>query len=179
MGRELRRVVPNWEHPKERKYSEWTRSVDDVYKPLYDGAVYARRVAEYKQECAEWDAGKRYEDPEYSMLEFWDYYGPPPMQEDFSMPLAADDSRTWYQLYETVSEGTPVSPAFDTVDELARYLTDNGDFWYQKRIKAGKSDYNSDYDGWLKFLSGRGYAPSMVVSNGKVMTGVEAAIEGY
>lgn len=44
-----------------------------------------------------------------------------------------DEDATWFQVWETVSEGTPVTPPFATKEELIDYLVANGDFWDQKR----------------------------------------------
>lgn len=67
----------------------------------------------------------------------------------------------WYQVWETVSEGSPVTPAFETANELIEYLVKYGD-------NEGKSG------GWTreaasKFV-GVGYAPSLVISNGQFIT---------
>jgi hypothetical protein len=70
-----------------------------------------------------------------------------------------------WQLWETVSEGSPISPVFATAEELARWLTaqdDNG------------LDGSTTYDQWMAFLQGPGWAPSMVISGGRVMSGVQA-----
>jgi hypothetical protein len=37
-----------------------------------------------------------------------------------------DGERTAYQIYENVSEGTPVSPVFNSGDELRRWLVGQG-----------------------------------------------------
>jgi hypothetical protein len=41
------------------------------------------------------------------------------------MPLWPDEQRTHLVLYETITEGTPVSPVLSTDEELARWLADN------------------------------------------------------
>ena len=41
----------------------------------------------------------------------------------------SEDDRSWVQLYENVSEGTPITPPFKTEKELVDYLVENGDFW--------------------------------------------------
>ena len=74
-----------------------------------------------------------------------------------------------YQLWETVSEGSPVSPVFDTPERLALWLVENDD----------SVTKNTTYEQWMKFIVGDGWAPSMVLteySDGtKTMTsGVEA-----
>lgn len=74
----------------------------------------------------------------------------------------------WYQMWETVSEGSPISPAFETVEELARWLADN---------RSGSVDQGISYDKWLAFIRGPGWAPSLIVNEKGVMSGVEAASE--
>jgi hypothetical protein len=73
-----------------------------------------------------------------------------------------------YQLWETVSEGSPMSPIFDTPEGLARWLADNN--------ASACGDTTLGYDQWLKFISGDGFSVSMVYMDGKIMSGVEAAI---
>ena len=41
------------------------------------------------------------------------------------MPHWPIKRRTHWQMYETVSEGTPISPVMATAEELARWLADN------------------------------------------------------
>lgn len=57
-----------------------------------------------------------------------------------------------YQLWETVSEGSPVSPSFETPEELAQWLSDN----YDNKL------YRLSYEKWLAFINGPGWAPSAV-----------------
>lgn len=71
----------------------------------------------------------------------------------------------WWQLWETVSEGSPVSPAFATPEELADWLTDNHD------LPGGGS---MTRDRWLHFLTEQGWAPSLMGRAGHVVSGVEA-----
>lgn len=55
-------------------------------------------------------------------------------------------SRTAFQIYENVSEGTPVSPVFDTAEALAQWLAQEG--WRQETIDS---------------LLEAGHAPSFIV----------------
>jgi hypothetical protein len=71
-----------------------------------------------------------------------------------------------YQIWETVSEGSPISPVFATPEELAQYMA--GRQW--------GADSGSSYETWLKFINGPGWAPSMVVNGGGVNSGVDAAV---
>lgn len=70
-----------------------------------------------------------------------------------------------YQIWETVSEGSPISPVFATPEELARHMAG----------KKGGGDKGSSYETWLKFINGPGWAPSMVMDSGGVRTGADAA----
>lgn len=69
-----------------------------------------------------------------------------------------------FQIWETVSEGSPISPVFATAEELARYM-------------AGKkwgADHGSSYESWLKFINGPGWAPSMVIDDSGIHAGPNA-----
>lgn len=70
----------------------------------------------------------------------------------------------YYQMWQNTSEGSPISPAFKTPEELARWLVDN---------KASTFGYQTTtYDNWLAMIKS-GSAPSMVISNGVLMSGVD------
>lgn len=109
MGREVRRVPANWQHPKDDNGN---------FIPLLDG----------------------------------------------DMPRWPESECTHLMMYESVTEGTPISPAFETPEELAHWLTDNGADAY-----AGRT---ATYQGWLRVAKG-GYAPSMVVVDGVMTSGVD------
>lgn len=66
-----------------------------------------------------------------------------------------------WQLWETVSEGSPKSPVFATADELASWMSDpeRGRDWVPGDVAA-------------KFIAD-GWAPRLVGSGGDVMSGVE------
>lgn len=70
-----------------------------------------------------------------------------------------------FQIWETVSEGSPISPVFATPEELARYMT--GSRW--------GGDKGCSYETWLNFINGPGWAPSMVIDGNSIKTGADAA----
>lgn len=74
-----------------------------------------------------------------------------------------------YQLWETVSEGSPISPVFPTPEALARWLVDHP--W-------GSCDREVSYDQWMAFLRGPGWAPTLVAVNGELHSGVAAVVDG-
>ena len=69
-----------------------------------------------------------------------------------------------YQLWETVSEGSPISPPFATPEELARWLAEHDD----------STTRGTTYSEWLGFICGPGWAPTLVASGGKVEPGVRS-----
>ncbi len=71
-----------------------------------------------------------------------------------------------YQMWETTSEGSPISPVFATPEELARWLADNNASTF------GKS--TTTYENWLKFIRGPGWAPSMISDGQSLKSGVDA-----
>lgn len=150
MGREIRMVPPNWDHPKNER---------GHLQPMFD-KTFADAATEWKLEFAEWESGKRpdyCDDPVSRALEFWEWHGSPPNRE-YYRPYADADA-TWFQLWETVSEGTPVSPPFATREELAAYLAGRGDDWDQKRGNGGWGKKSADafvLVGWAPTAMSRG-----------------------
>jgi hypothetical protein len=149
------------------------------YQPMFDQR-FEDAAEEWKQEFAKWQAGER---PSYYTKkegepepEFWEYHGGPP-DRDYYRPWK-DEEATWYQVWQTVSEGSPVSPPFETKEELIEYLVANGDYWDQARRDEGRTTV-MDCQPWSRkaaeaFVNGPGWAPSMVVDNSGVRSGVES-----
>ena len=163
MGREIRKVPPNWEHP--RYTADNVPKILGHYMPMYD-KDYETAVREWKEGFIAWENGT-HEDlkdhPERKKeMEFWDWATNPPDKESYRPKFSAEP--TWLQVYETVSEGTPVSPPFATKEELARYLSENGDFSYQ----AGYRDISpkQTYEKAIEFIE-RGWVPSGIFEPGK------------
>jgi hypothetical protein len=71
-----------------------------------------------------------------------------------------------YQIWETVSEGSPISPVFATPEALAEHMA--GTSW--------GADKGTPYETWLAFIKGPGWAPSVVMTSGKIFSGVEAVV---
>ncbi len=68
-----------------------------------------------------------------------------------------------WQLWETVSEGSPITPVCASADELAQWLFDNGDPVHGKLTK----------ETWMNMIN-RGHCPSLMIENGRVYSGPEA-----
>ena len=141
MGREVRRVTKNWEHPKDENGN---------YKPLHEG--YAADAEEFL-EMVESDG----------LQEAVDYMGCP--DKDDYMPDWSEEEKTHLMMYEDTTEGTPISPAFETPEALAKWLAESG------ASSFGTS--TATYDQWLPICKG-GWAPSVVLSSAGLKIGVEA-----
>jgi hypothetical protein len=123
MSQEVRRVPADWQHP---------RNSEGDFIPLYDGAKFPVHVARWDKENAKWaegfctdfDGGWKPLTDEQRGRTFASWDGDRPDQKNY-MPLWPDEQRTHLVLYETITEGTPVSPVLSTDEELARWLADN------------------------------------------------------
>jgi hypothetical protein len=146
-------VPPNWEHPKKEFFNR------EGYQPMV-GRNYDITANEWLEECILWSKGIHpSQNPEYAF--YWDYAGAPPNRKYYAHYKKEDC--TWYQLYENVSEGTPVSPPFATKEELADYLEKNGNFWGESYTKES-----------ARRMCERGYVMSGMFIGGKFMAGTEA-----
>ena len=103
MGREVRMVTGNWEHPKNR---------NGAYVPLLD--QYQRTLNEFRDRI-ESDG----------LEDALDYFGGGPVKDDYMLADTLAEERTHLMMYEDTSEGTPISPAFETPEALAQWLSDN------------------------------------------------------
>ena len=70
-----------------------------------------------------------------------------------------------WQMWEDVSEGSPISPVCESAEALAKWLADNG--------SSASGSMTATYDQWLNTIK-RGWATSLVIENGSVKSGVEA-----
>ena len=167
MGREIRMVPPNWKHPdRDPNENPYRRA---GLQPMHDQR-FDERLAEWLESFDRIRAGNTddFERECYPRgLADWLQDVPAP-HPDYYRPWK-DEEATWFQLWETVSEGTPVSPPFATKEELADHLAAHGDDW---GASEGKGGWGKDMA--YKFVMGDGWAPSLVVMDGRVMSGVEA-----
>ena len=86
-----------------------------------------------------------------------------------NIPQLEPPSGDGYQLWETVSEGSPMTPVFAAPEELAQWCVDNtvSTFGYQ----------TTSYENWLKFITKSGHAFTMIVSNDEIKSGVDHIAE--
>jgi len=154
MGREIRRVPPDWEHPRDE---------NGYFIPLFDkdyktaGEDWLKELDEFragthiKQECIERICGL-----------FWEWNAPPD-KETCRERYWTEEEATAFQVYEDVSEGTPVTPVFMSKREIVGYLIEHGTYWDQRDVSEGRRQHA----GWGRkaaeqFVDSE-WAPSMMV----------------
>lgn len=175
MGRELRKVPANWKHPEQpcthmRQCDYSINTPGMCFKSLYKGN-YDEEASRWLKECIEWSQGKRSKyNKDATDKYYWDYAGNPPNREDYAD--YAGQPAIWFQVYQTVSEGYPVTPPFETREELVKYLTTYGDSWDQRRGSGPWSEAAAK-----NFVFESGWAPSMIVSSKGLQSGVEGMVE--
>lgn len=160
MGREIRKVAAGWWPPMERvERRTGFGLIESVLTPI---PQFDRSLRE-AQEAWDAEAAAFVPNDECSTYAEWD--GERPDDPRYYRPDWTDEERTHVQLYETVSEGTPLTPAFATPAELVTYLCTIGPSW------GGP---------WTRETAERfveiGWAPSFVVSSAGITPGYEAAI---
>lgn len=174
MGREVRMVPADWVHPKyqddyhehhlrgrhiallDSDYEDSAKDWDESYEKWQEGLV-----RDYGHEEKTWRA-KNEDELKYR---FSDWEGSRPSPDDY-MPSWDDSEKTHLMMYETTSEGTPLSPVFETPEELARWLADNN--------ASSFGDQGATYEQWLSTCKS-GWAPSAVFTpQTGIVSGVEA-----
>lgn len=135
-NREIRKVPPNWEHPRVISGISGV----PVFVPLFSGEYYQERLEEYNESLQRWNNGEYAEfiTGASRFMTAEQYLGGPPKLNDH-MPIWPPEEATHFMYYETCSEGTPISPAFATIEELAK--------WLEQHPK--ETDNDLSYDEWL------------------------------
>lgn len=114
MSREIRRVPVDWQHPTEpnphwKPQAEWRLRNKGTLSRLHIPQVRFRALhgLSYRDSLAEFEANP-----------------------DDYMPDFGDQDLGWC-LYQTVSEGSPITPVFATAEALIDHLCTEGDDWDQ------------------------------------------------
>ncbi len=150
MGREIRRVPKDWVHPTDK---------DGNDLPMFD-KTYEEAAEEWIHEFLQWQAGVHEGQVRYntSCKYYWEYVGDPP-DKDYYRPAFTSEP-TCYQVYQTISEGSPTSPVFKTEEDLIEWLVEEG---YSREAAT-------------KFVKYK-YAPSMVVIDGRAKMDIHSLEE--
>lgn len=135
MGREIRRVAPDWEHPRNSR----------GLVPLFDD--WGEAMESFRKDPKDWE--DRPPNPEEYMPEF-------------------GERATAYQVYENVTEGTPISPVLETKEALIDWLMNDGSGLGigGRRMPLTRTQAEAFADS--------GYAPSMIYSSA---TGLVSGLE--
>lgn len=153
----LRKVPVSWEHPKNNEGN---------YIPLFDGsyAEYSKRFEERKEM---WNKGfkedfdivdkkmvEKYvpKEPENESITFEEWDGEKRLPEDYRPDWPVEE-QTHFQMYEDVTEGTPVSPVCEKVEDLALWLCQC----------LGDDRYPYTTSQWLKILTSERPSVEMIV----------------
>lgn len=151
MGRQVRKIKPGWQHPQEGYYSDGTIR----YRPLFEGP-FSKKLAAWQEGQEKWSQGlvedwapERHNaplklwkplEPQHMKFTWSEWHGECPREEDH-MPEWAPGEATLFVMYEDTTEGTPISPAFESPHELARWLDHTG--------ASAFADMSADYEYWL------------------------------
>lgn len=136
MGRQLRKVPANWEHPK---------NDEGEYKPMHN-EFYGEALNKWLQNHNQWLDGTHpdlIEDPllkeKYPFYAMWDDNAPD--VENYQTKKYSDEELTHIQLYETTSEGTPISPVFkaNELEKLCEWASENTTIF--ANFKATKAEW--------------------------------------
>ena len=162
MGREVRRVPADWQHPRDK---------DGCYLPLYD-EDYDTAARKWLDECMLWDRGEHPDqsaewakDLAQKYQFYWDWGSSPP-DKDYYRPAWPEQSRTHLQMYENTSEGTPISPVMETAEELAHWLADNN--------VSAFANMTATYEQWLATIKRGSVISAVGVPGQGLVSGVEA-----
>lgn len=168
MGREIRRVPKGWEHPKDGR---------GHYIPLFDGSYQeeaekwvAQAAAYHARDSVAYRAAggwfpKDDTPPWETYPWFWQWADNPPNSDHYRPEFT--EPADHYQIYETVSEGTPVSPVFATKGEMAEWLVSEG---YSEDAAAGFCE-----SGWAPSFAICGTSKGNVMVNNIEMHGVKCS----
>ena len=163
-GREVRMVPERWSHPTD---------TNGYYVPLFNGESYQDEIREWDEANKKWSQGLTSDfeggwEPigkEDKKLSYVEYDGLRPIKDDY-MPNWTASKNTQYIMYETTTEGTPISPAFSTPEKLAKWLAVNKASAFANRTAT--------YEEWLSMIKSMKSVPSAVTSSDGVKSGVEA-----
>ncbi len=188
MSREVRMVPVDWQHPRdaqgefvpmldtdyadavrqwgEEELPEWLEGArlwaTGVVKTSSDGVTTIAEVV------AKAKVDRPYSPiPEPPTYAWWAGDVPERPKREHFMPSWPSAERTHLMMYESVSEGTPISPAFATAEALAKWLTDTG--------ASAFADETATYDQWLAMIRRGSSMTSAVIVDGRWISGVAAA----
>jgi hypothetical protein len=149
MGRHVRRVPADWQHPRDDQ---------GQFVPLFNGEDFERRLRTWEAGAAAWAQGEfpacAHAGHRQEPYEKWAGARPSPQRY---MPCWDPAVCTHYVMYETTTEGTPISPVMESEEALARWLADHGASLSERDV--------ADYATWLAIVQDR-WTPSLQLPGG-------------
>ena len=176
MGRQLKRVALDFNHPLNKRWPGFINPWDD-----HSGECESCEGTGYSEEAmavaATLDRHGRFEKVRAHCVDLGLAHLCPTCKgngETFDTPEAEAACEAWepteppagegWQMWETVSEGSPISPVFATPEELAHWLTYTPHSW---------NNGDTSYKAWLRMIRGDGWAFSFGGRAGQLQSGVE------
>lgn len=152
MGREIRKVAKGWQHPKNEN-GNYKPQRETFFDDAFNDWLKDRQdFLDGKDESAK----KHYS--ELTTLNFHDWAGGPPEPGYYREVKWTEEEACCFQYYENVSEGTPLSPVFDSLKELEDWLVN----------EHGHSRHAAQ-----EFCKS-GYAPSFTMQAGVIKQGIDS-----
>jgi hypothetical protein len=113
---------------------------------MHDGD-YETAAKEWTRNCVLWAAGA-YPEQDRAFSKYYFEYDPPPVEYgERGCPMFEHprDDLTHWALYESTTEGTQLSPAFESIEEVALWAADNTTTF---------ADFKTTAADWLRMLTG-------------------------
>lgn len=146
MGREIRKVPANWEHPKDDS-GRFIPMMDESFDEAFN---------EWMEGLQKWIKGENPDAETYNYPKtpygYTNWNGRSPDPETYRKESWTEDEACCFQIYENVSEGTPVSPVFTSKKEMEDWLVGQG---YSRN--AAHNFCESEYAPSMTFQSGVGF----------------------
>jgi hypothetical protein len=143
MGMSVRRIPSDWAHPRDE---------NGRYLPLRNGLDFERQARQWDENATKWRQDLR-RDPDaddwepikgdLQVMTYSEYQGPRPDPQEYTPQWPAAQCTHW-QMYEEVTEGTPISPVCASPEELARWMADHD--------ANGRGVTQLNYSDWLAFI---------------------------
>ena len=144
MGREVRRVALGWTPPEHSHFDK----------------TFAHAVQVWTLGKAAWESGADPDAAKYPQYTYEEWNGECPDDPEYYRPEWPEGTPLGYCLYETVTEGSALSPVFETAEELAQWMASNEIWGARYTLEQARS-----------FVA-QGWAPSFVMMGGQFQDGV-------
>jgi len=144
MGREIRKVPKGWNHPKDTR---------GRYRPMFIES-YELALEKWLENHRLWEIGKHPAQMEYpeetkDCRFYAEWSGNPPSVEYYNPNKWSLKEANCYQVYENVTEGTPLSPVFESLKEVESWLVDSLDYDWSSAKEFCRTYYAPTFTGTM------------------------------